>query len=109
MTWPNRGDVCWIDLAPVAGHEQGGRRPVVIISKDIFNLPSGLILACPVTSRSKGYRFEVPVPAGLPVSGVVLANQGRTLDWRARNAEYICTLPESATAAILERFRTLTA
>ncbi|HWO94077.1 MAG TPA: type II toxin-antitoxin system PemK/MazF family toxin, partial [Dehalococcoidia bacterium] len=67
----------------------------------------GLAILCPITSQVKGYPFEVPIPAGLPVGGVVLSDQAKSLDWRARKAEFICTLPRETTQEILLKLATL--
>src|SRR4051812_48721659 len=81
------GDSIWLDFDPQAGHEKSGRRPAVILSPASYNAKLGLALYCPVTSRAKGYPFEVVLPGGLPISGVVLADQIKCQDWRARNAQ----------------------
>ena len=104
---PQRGDAVWITLNPQAGHEQTGRRPAVVLSPQAYNGRVGLAILCPVTSRSKGYPFEVPVPEGLPVSGAILADQVKSLDWRARNAELICTLPDETIREALQKLGTL--
>lgn len=104
---PDRGDVVWITFNPHAGHEQAGRRPAVVLSPKPYNGKVGLALLCPVTSQVKGYPFEVPIPDGLPVSGVILSDQVKSLDWRARNAEKACLLPEETTKAVLQRVKTL--
>lgn len=106
---PERGDVFWLSLDPRLGHEQGGRRPVVILSPAFYNRRAGLLLACPITSRIKGYPFEVPLPEGLPVGGVVLADQVRSLDWHARPVDYLCTLPHSVVEEVLARAGSLLA
>ena len=98
---PERGDAVWLDFEPRMGHEQRGRRPAVVLSPAAYNLKVGLLLACPVTSQVKGYPFEVELPAGLPISGVILSDQVKSLDWRARRTELICRLPRSATDAVL--------
>lgn len=85
---PRRGDVVWLSFDPQAGHEQAGRRPAFVLSPEIYNRKSGLSLACPVTSRVKGYPFEVALPTGLGVSGVILADQIKSLDWKARKAQF---------------------
>jgi mRNA interferase MazF len=85
---PQRGDVVWLSFSPQAGHEQSGRRPGLVLSPMRYNSKVGLLLACPITSKAKGYPFEVQLPAGLGVSGVVLSDQLRSLDWRERNAEF---------------------
>ena len=104
---PRRGDVVWINLNPKAGHEQAGRRPAVVISPQAYNAKVVLAVLCPVTSRVKGYPFEVAISAGASVSGVVLADQVRSMDWRARNAELICPLPPATVDEILGKLRTL--
>ena len=81
---PERGDAVWITLDPQAGHEQAGRRPALVLSPSAYNGRVGLALCCPITSQVKGYPFEVPLPVGSPVSGVVGADQVKSLDWRAQ-------------------------
>lgn len=100
---PERGDVIWITLNPQAGHEQAGRRPAVVLSPGAYNAKVGLAILCPVTSQIKGYPFEVLIPAGLPATGVVLADQVKSLDWRARDAEQMCVLPEETIAEVLQK------
>jgi mRNA interferase MazF len=104
---PRRGDVVWITLSPQAGHEQAGRRPAVVLSPTRYNARVSLALLCPVTTQVKGYPFEVVIPRGLPVSGVVMADQMKSLDWRARQVEYICTLPADAVAEIIQKLSAL--
>lgn len=84
---PERGDVVWVNFTPHAGHEQAGHRPAVVVSNAKFNR-NGLFGVMPVTNKAKGYPFEVPLPEGSGVEGVVLADQYRTLDWRARKAQF---------------------
>jgi mRNA interferase MazF len=104
---PDRGDAIWISMDPQAGREQAGRRPAVVLSPAAYNAKVGLALCCPVTSQIKGYPFEVPVPPGLDVGGVVLADQLKSLDWRARRAERICSLPQAVVDEILAMTKTL--
>jgi mRNA interferase MazF len=85
---PKRGDLVWLTFDPQAGHEQSGRRPAFVLSPEPYNRKTNLFLACPVTSRVKGYPFEVTLPAGLPVSGVILADQIKSLDWKERKAQF---------------------
>lgn len=85
---PQRGDIVWLSFSPQAGHEQAGRRPGLVLSPKRYNEKVGLMLACPITSRAKGYPFEVTIPVGAGVSGVILSDQLRSLDWRERRAEY---------------------
>jgi mRNA interferase MazF len=85
---PKRGDLVWLTFDPQAGHEQPGRRPAFVLSPESYNRKTSLFLACPVTSRVKGYPFEIALPAGLPVSGVILADQIKSLDWKERKAQF---------------------
>jgi len=104
---PERGDVVWVSLDPQAGHEQAGRRPALVVSPRAYNGKAGLALLCPITSQVKGYPFEVALPAGLEVDGVVLADQVKSLDWRARRAERAGRLPAGAVTEVLEKLGTL--
>jgi len=104
---PQRGDVVWITLNPQSGHEQAGRRPAVVLSPGIYNEKVELAILCPITNQIKGYPFEVLMPDGLPVSGVILADQIKSLDWRAREAEWICTLPPRVVVEVLQKLGTL--
>ena len=104
---PQCGDVVWIALNPQAGHEQAGRRPAVVLSPRSYNGKTGLAILCPVTSQIKGYPFEVVLPAGLPVAGAILSDQVKSLDWRARTAELICTLPVETISEVLQKLSAL--
>lgn len=104
---PERGDAVWITLDPQAGHEQAGRRPALVLSPSAYNGRVGLALLCPITSQVKGYPFEVPLPAGLPVAGVVGADQVKSLDWRARKAVRVGSVPASVVAEVVRRLQTL--
>jgi len=106
---PERGDAIWITLDPQAGHEQAGRRPALVLSPSSYNGRVGLALLCPITNQAKDYPFEVPIPAGTPVAGVVGADQVKSLDWRARKAVRIGRLPEAVVAQVLDRLQTLLA
>src|SRR4030067_3568402 len=100
---PQRGDVVWITLNPQSGHEQAGRRPAVVLSPGIYNEKVELVMLCPITNQIKGYPFEVIIPDGLPVSGVILADQIKSLDWRVRDAEWICALPPRVVVEVLQK------
>jgi mRNA interferase MazF len=104
---PERGDVVWLQFNPQAGHEQAGRRPAVTLSPRLYNEKVGLGLFCPVTSRAKGYPFEVRIPEGLPVGGVALCDQVKSLDWQVRQAEFACRLPEATIVEIVAKAQTL--
>jgi mRNA interferase MazF len=98
---PEAGDLVWLDFDPQAGREQAGRRPALVLSHAQYNRRVGLAVMCPVTSRQKGYPFEVALPLGLPVSGFVLADQLKNLDWQHRRAE----LAGHAPAELLDEVR----
>jgi mRNA interferase MazF len=104
---PQCGDVVWITLDPQARHEQAFRRPAVVLSPKSYNSKTGLAILCPVTSQVKGYPFEVPLPQGLPVAGAILSDQVKSLDWRTRNAELICVLPDEFISEVLQKLHTL--
>lgn len=104
---PRRGDVVWITFNPQAGHEQAGRRPALVLSPSAYNEKVGLAILCPVTSQIKGYPFEVVIPEGLAVDGVILSDQVKSLDWRARQAELACKLPAGTVAEVLQKLSTL--
>lgn len=104
---PQRGDVVWIDMHLQAGHEQAGRRPAIVLSPRSYNSKVGLALFCPVTNQIKGYPFEVTIPPGLKVSGVILSDQIKSLDWKIRNTEFYDKIPESVVVEILKKFSTL--
>ena len=99
---PEKGDVVWISLSPQAGREQLGRRPAVVLSPAVYNARSGLAVVCPVTSQVKGYPFEVRIPEGFPVHGVILADHIRSVDWHEREAEYVCRLPDILLTALFD-------
>jgi mRNA interferase MazF len=94
-------------LNPQAGHEQAGRRPAVVLSPQSYNSKVGLAILCPITSQPKGYPFEVLLPAKLPVAGAILSDQVKSLHWRARHAELICTLPTETASEALQKLATL--
>ena len=97
----------WINLNPQAGHEQSGRRPALVLSPVSYNDKTGLAILCPVTSIVKGYPFEVLLPEGLPVARAILSDQVKSLDWRIRNAELLCTLPAEIISEVLLKLNTL--
>lgn len=104
---PARGDAIWITLNPQVGHGQAGRRPAIVLSPSSYSGKVGLAILCPVTSQVKGYPFEVTIPAGSKLGGVVLADQVKSLDWRFRKAEFICKLPRETTGEVLDKLGTL--
>lgn len=104
---PERGDVVWIDFNPQAGHEQSGRRPAAVLSPKAYNRKVGLAIFCPITSRIKGYPFEVKIPSEAKVTGVILSDQVKSLDWRVRKAEFISSLPVEVIDEVLAKLGTL--
>ena len=104
---PQRGDLVWLTFDPQAGHEQAGRRPAVVLTPLAYNEKVGLAVFCPITSRRKGYPFEVVIPDGLDVHGVILSDQVKSLDWRSRNAEFAARLPANAMAELTGMLWTL--
>jgi len=104
---PERGDIVWIQFDPQAGHEQAGHRPALVISPSTYNRIVGLGLFCPLTTRIKGFPFEVLLPPGLPASGAILSDQVKNLDWRARKAKFLCNAPADVVDEVLERILSL--
>ena len=107
MNIPDRGDVIWIDFDPQAGHEQAGRRPAVVLSRAYYNRRANLAIICPITNKIKGYPYEVLIPYGLKVTGAILADQARNLDWKARNLAPLTKLPTVVVDEVLKKIRTL--
>jgi len=101
---PDCGDVVWLDFDPRAGQSQAGRRPAIVLSPKAYNSRTGLCLVVPVTNQSKGYPFELALPAGCKTRGVVLCDQMRSLDWKARQAASKETAGQNFAREILSRF-----
>jgi mRNA interferase MazF len=117
---PERGDLVWLQFdvrvdvrggghtgGESAGREQSGRHPALVISPKAYNKKVGLGLFCPVTSRIKGYPYEVVLPETLPIAGAILSDQIKSLDWRARAAERIGRAPEDVVDECLSKIETL--
>ena len=104
---PDRGDLVWLSFSPQSGHEQAGRRPAICLSPKEYNAKTSLGIFCPITSKVKGYPFEVKLPNNLPVKGVILADQLRSLDWKSRHAEFIAKAPKEVLEETLELIRLL--
>jgi mRNA interferase MazF len=105
-TTPEAGDLVWLSFSPQAGHEQAGRRPALVLTPGVFNDRVGLAFVCPITSRIKGYPFEVALRAGR-ISGVVLIDQLRSLDWRARQAVPAGKAPAAVMSEVWAKLRPL--
>jgi mRNA interferase MazF len=104
---PDRGDVVRVNFSPQAGHEQGGTRPALVLSPREYNSKTGMLIGCPITNKAKGYSTEEPIAEGLEVKGVILSSHVRSLDWRARNAQFVCTLPAEVVGGALGRLLAL--
>jgi len=104
---PDRGDIVWIDFTPQTGREQAGERPALTLSPESYNRKIGLAIFCPITTQIKGYPFEVAIPEGLKVHGVILSDQVRNLDWRMRRARFCCKTPSLLISEVLGQISTL--
>jgi len=103
---PERGDIVWLDFTPQTGHEQQGKRPAVVISPKAYNKKAGLALFCPITSKQKGYPFEVKIDAGI-INGVALSDQIKSLDWQQRGAEFIVRATDEEINEIVKKINVL--
>ena len=104
---PRQGDIVWLSFDPQAGREQAGHRPALVLSPERYNRKVGLALFCPITTQSKGYPFEVAIPAGAEVSGVVLSDQVKSFDWKARKTRFGCRLPAEAFQEVVAKLGSL--
>ena len=104
---PERGDIVWLQFDPQAGHEQAGRRPAFVVSPRAYNRKVGLALFCPITSRIKGYPFEVPLPADGKAKGAILSDQLKSLDWTARTATRFDRAADDVVAEVTARILAL--
>ena len=102
---PDTGDIVWLDFDPQAGHEQAGHRPAVVISPAAYNGKTGLMLCCPMTTRIKGYPFEVALSGAR--SGVALSDQIKSLDWKARKAQFKGRVETQVLAEVQGKLRSL--
>jgi len=104
---PDEGDLVWLTFDPQAGREQKGRRPALVLSPKLYNAKTGLAVACPVTSQAKGYPFEVALSAAGKITGVVLSDHVKNLDWAARRAVFGAKASPDVLADVRERLRTV--
>ena len=104
---PDRGDIVWLQFNPQAGHEQSGKRPALVLSPKTYNAKVGLAVFCPVTSKIKGYPFEVILPEKMEIAGAVLADQVKSLDWRARKVMKLGRLPAGLLKEVFAKIRPL--
>jgi len=102
---PNQGDIVWASLDdPPVGHEQGGHRRVLVVSPLAYNRLTSKALAFPITTRVKGYKFEVLIPDGMSTKGVILSSEIKSIDWKARNFEFIEKAPEDIVKGVIAQF-----
>jgi mRNA interferase MazF len=104
---PDSGDLVWFSFSPQAGREQAGRRPALVLSPRGYNSKSGLCVVCPVTSQAKGYPFEVLLPTGLALAGVVLSDHVKSADWQVRDAEYADVAPPEVVEEVRAKIKPL--
>jgi mRNA interferase MazF len=104
---PKRGDIVWLTFNPQSGHEQAGHRPALVLSPELYNQKTGLAIFCPISSQEKGYPFEVKIPKGQKISGVILSDQVKSLDWKTRRAKLCCQIPSGIVSDVLEKLYTL--
>ena len=104
---PESGDFVWLTFDPQAGREQAGRRPALVLSPSLYNAKSGLAMICPITSQTKGYPFEVGLPPECGLTGVILADHLRSLDWKARRAEKLGRCPDQTQEEVRGRLAPL--
>lgn len=97
----------WLSFNPQSGHEQAGRRPALVLSPQVYNEKTGLAIVCPITSQVKGYPFEARIPDNSEIMGVVLSDQVKNLDWKARKAEFIGKLPKGALSEVINKLNVL--
>ena len=100
---PKRGDVIMVNFDPVMGHEQGGQRPALVLSADQYNRIVGLAVVVPITLQAKGYPFEVQIPRGNKVKGVILADHLKCIDWRKRGVAHFDSVPDQVLKEVEER------
>ncbi len=103
---PERGDIVWLQFNPQSGHEQTGHRPALVLSPREYNKRVGLALFCPITSKVKGYPFEVSVSVK-SIKGVILSDQVKSLDWQAREAKWVARVSEDILAEVMAKLHTL--
>ena len=103
---PDQGDVVWLSLDPTKGHEQSGRRPVIVITKKEYNKATGCFLMCPLTTKKKGYMTEVLCEI-YDKTAVILSDQIRCVDFTLRKAEYITTVSDEIMSEVKAKIRAL--
>jgi len=105
---PHRGDIVWLNFTPQSCHEQMGKRPAIVLSPKEYNVKVGLAIFCPITNKEKGYPFEVKIKTK-KISGVILSDQVKSLDWKTRKAEFIINASENEIMETLDKLKILLA
>jgi mRNA interferase MazF len=106
MPAPDRGDLVLANFNPQVGHEQAGRRPAIVLSPKVFNQTTGFASIAPITNTERGWGYEVKLPTGLSVEGVILSDQVKNLDWRARRLDIVDQAPQDVIDECLAKIRT---
>jgi mRNA interferase MazF len=104
---PDLGDIVWLSFDPQSGHEQAGRRPALVLTSKEYNDKTSLAIVCPITSQIKKFPFVILLPHDITIKGVVLTDQVKSMDWRARQAEYAETLAPDVVEKVQEKLRLL--
>jgi len=104
---PRPGDVVWLEFDPQAGHGEAGRRPALVLSPAAYNAKTGMMVCCPITSQIKNYPFEVVIRGNPNVTGVILSDQIKNLDWRARKTRHKGKVSDDTLAETLAKIRAL--
>jgi mRNA interferase MazF len=104
---PDTGDLVWTDLNPTVGHEQSGHRPAILLTPRQYDVRSGLCIICPITSRARGYPFEVTIPHGYAISGIILVDQMRGVSWAKRYVRMASVAPAELLDEVRERLAAL--
>ncbi len=103
---PDRGDVVWVTFDPQAGKEQSGHRPALVLSNKEYNKRIGLAILCPISSREKGYPFEVKIKTK-DILGVVLSDHVKNFDWRERKVKFIAKAPVAVIENVISLINTI--
>tara|TARA_R110002124_G_scaffold23068_1_gene85929 strand:+ start:404 stop:739 length:336 start_codon:yes stop_codon:yes gene_type:complete len=98
---PKQGDLVDLDFDPQSGHEQRGRRPALVVSKDVFNKATGMAICCPITNRNRRVPFHVPITGRTSLTGFVMCEQVKSLDYRARGLKRIERAPKEVLEDVL--------
>lgn len=104
---PKQGDIVLLNFDPQAGKEQAHIRPALVISPEVYNAKVGLAICCPITSKIKGYPFEVQLPAGLKTRGVILSDHVKNLDWQSRGAKFVELIDQNTLVSVLDKLNIL--